>query len=104
MEHQRQQVHLTKVDQEVVVLHLMELHPQVVVEVVVMDQIPLKPLVVLVVEVKNPMVLVVLELLDKDMMVETDLKVTTLVEVAVELAKLVTLMDSHMVVMEYPPT
>ena len=91
-------------DLEVLFLHLIELLPHVVVEVLVMDQIPLKPLVVLVVEVKNPMVLVVLELLDKDMMVETDLKVTTLVEVAVELAKLVTLMDSHMVVMEDPPT
>jgi hypothetical protein len=55
----------------------------------------------LVVEVKNLMVLVVLEPLDKDMLVVTDLKVATLVEEAVELAKLVTLMDSHMVVMEY---
>ena len=45
-----------------------------------------------------------LELLDKDMMVVTDLKVVTLVEVAVELEKKVTLMDSHMVVMEYLPT
>ena len=63
--------------------------------------IPLKVLVDLVVEVKNLMVLVVLELLDKDMLVVTDLKVAMLVEEAVELAKLVTLMDSHMVVMEY---
>ena len=67
----------------------------------VTEPIPLKPLVDLVVEVKNRMVLVVLEPLDKDMMVVTDLKVVTLVEVAVELAKLVTLMDSHTVVMEY---
>ena len=67
----------------------------------VTEPIPLKPLVDLVVEVKNLMVLVVLEPLDKDMLVVTDLKVATLVEEAVELAKLVTLMDSHMVVMEY---
>ena len=67
----------------------------------VTDKIPLKVLVDLVVEVKNLMVLVVLEPLDKDMLVVTDLKVAMLVEEAVELAKLVTLMDSHMVVMEY---
>ena len=69
--------------------------------VVVTEPMPLKVLVDLVVEVKNRMVLVVLEPLDKDMLVVTDLKVATLVEEAVELAKLVTLMDSHMVVMEY---
>ena len=79
----------------------MESHPQVVEVVVVTEPMLLKLLVVLVVEVKNRMVLVVLEPLDKDMMVVLDLKVVTLVEVAVELAKLVTLMDSHMVVMEY---
>ena len=67
----------------------------------VTDPMLLKVLVDLVVEVKNRMVLVVLEPLDKDMMVVTDLKLVTLVEEAVELAKLVTLMDSHVVVMEY---
>ena len=70
----------------------------------VTDPMLLKVLVDLVVEVKNRMVLVVLEPLDNDMMVVTDLKVVTLVEEAVELAKLVTLMDLHMVVMEYPLT
>tara|TARA_B100000282_G_scaffold266935_1_gene218914 strand:+ start:233 stop:463 length:231 start_codon:yes stop_codon:yes gene_type:complete len=76
-----------------------------VVEVVVVTEpMLLKALVDLVVEVRNLMVLVVLELLDKDMLVVTDLKVATLVEEAVELAKLVTLMDLHMVVMEYPLT
>tara|TARA_Y100001937_G_C6857104_1_gene214694 strand:+ start:178 stop:408 length:231 start_codon:yes stop_codon:yes gene_type:complete len=71
-------------------------------EVVVVTQtLPLKEMVDQVVEVMNRMVLVVLELLVKDMMVVTDLKVVTLVEVAVELEKKVTLMDSHLVVMEY---
>jgi hypothetical protein len=101
MEHQRCQAHLTQVQLEVIIPHLIQLYPQVVEVVVVTVPIPLKPLVDLVVEVKNLMVLVVLEPLDKDMLVVTDLKVATLVEEAVELAKLVTLMDSHLVVMEY---
>tara|TARA_B100001989_G_scaffold55316_1_gene36523 strand:- start:181 stop:651 length:471 start_codon:yes stop_codon:yes gene_type:complete len=104
LEQHRCQAHLTKVHQEVQTPHLILSYPQVVEVVVVTDPILLKLLVDLVVEVKNLMVLVVLELLVKDLMVVTDLKVVTLVEVAVELEKKVTLMRSQAVVMEYPPT
>tara|TARA_B100002019_G_C20906896_1_gene420880 strand:- start:257 stop:574 length:318 start_codon:yes stop_codon:yes gene_type:complete len=98
--HDRQIIVIVE-DLEVQILHLTELHLQVVEVAVVIVPIPLKVLVALVEEEKNLMVLLDQEHLDKDILAVVDLKLVTWQEAEVVLENLVTLTEQDTVVMVY---